>query len=173
MYKMIFELNSKLEQILCDGKKVWNHKSKTPYPLSLTYFKNRDSFTFNRKGDFLLITREKERWVIKGVKGPTHIQLYKKGSDGNEIKLTKNEYSVCITGNGSLKLKINADVECSKIRIRNKVFWEKNDYPRAIYLTQSRNILLEFKEYKIVFGRRAGIYFQMYSTRNKKAGKYP
>uniref|UniRef100_A0A3B0N7D4 Theileria-specific sub-telomeric protein, SVSP family, putative n=1 Tax=Theileria annulata TaxID=5874 RepID=A0A3B0N7D4_THEAN len=157
-----------LEAVRCDDSLVWKRGPSEPRPVSLAYHKTDCCFIFGYESEFVLIKWIKVKWSKKARKLPEYIKFYTIDSEGNDVELTPNDYTVEVNIKKNIRYKLN-DCKCNKIIVRNMVVWENkydNNYPTSVMYILSTNVLIFFNNVILSFGKRHGKYVLM-KTINK------
>uniref|UniRef100_A0A3B0MQG9 Theileria-specific sub-telomeric protein, SVSP family, putative n=1 Tax=Theileria annulata TaxID=5874 RepID=A0A3B0MQG9_THEAN len=172
-FKCDFKVN--LEGIVCDSHVIYEHSEGTPYCSTLTHSKRNDIFVINNLSIFILIKRTDDSWKTTVKELPSNIKLYGEDSEGSEIDLKREDYSVSFTSHGSFKYLISPDKRCTKIVVEGIVVWEKTEeygYPIAIYVTPRLDVLINFNGYNILLGRRSTRYKLVFKKNSTGKAKY-
>lgn len=166
--KVNYELKSELEQILCDGDLVYIYSDEDARSKSVTFYKLFFTFVIRLETEFIFIKNSLNKWVEYENITMYHFNFFSQNDEGKEILITPENYSVDLTGDGTLKYVFLPNVHCTRVEYYDMFSWKKSskdDYLLALCFTFKKNIILHFKEYFALYEiNDSGYYYSLRKT---------
>ncbi|XP_953543.1 Theileria-specific sub-telomeric protein, SVSP family member, putative [Theileria annulata] len=162
IFKVKYHVNANVEQVLCDGKIIYEHRPEKPYFQTLLYNKKNNAFVVTRPYGFLLIKNISGEWVTKrGRKIPEYIKFFRQGSVGREVEIHDRNYWIEFTSLEGFRFTFKKGVYCTKVQVANQVIWVKKfgeDHPFSVTFTAREKVIILFNGYIRIFSKGRGLY---------------
>ncbi|XP_955549.1 Theileria-specific sub-telomeric protein, SVSP family, putative [Theileria annulata] len=167
-FKSKFIIKGKLEEIFFEGETVWKHMDGNDYPSFVAYNKIIKKFLIFVGQRFFLSRKVNGTWKISSRKVPKYLRMFTKDDEGNDVKITDNQYDFEVTQRGEVIYKIVPGVKCNKIMINEKSIYINRfnkGFPLSVYLNLEGELIVEFKNCTILFKIIDGDYRPLITKR--------
>uniref|UniRef100_A0A3B0MEY0 Theileria-specific sub-telomeric protein, SVSP family, putative n=1 Tax=Theileria annulata TaxID=5874 RepID=A0A3B0MEY0_THEAN len=167
-FKSKFIIKGKLEEIFFEGETVWKHMDGNDYPSFVAYNKIIKKFLIFVGQRFFLSRKVSDTWKISSRKVPKYLRMFTKDDEGNDVKITDNQYDFEVTQRGEVIYKIVPGVKCNKIMINEKSIYINRfnkGFPLSVYLNLEGELIVEFKNCTILFKIIDGDYRPLITKR--------
>uniref|UniRef100_A0A3B0MXE9 Theileria-specific sub-telomeric protein, SVSP family, putative n=1 Tax=Theileria annulata TaxID=5874 RepID=A0A3B0MXE9_THEAN len=161
-----YKLYVEVELILCDDEVLFSHYYGKNYPLSMLHNRTTNTFVLDLYNVFMLVKNYKGKWIKRTRHVLNYVKLYTKDYYGNDVLITKKHFYLDLTEKCSFKYSLKTGARCCKVMVRDLLAWEKDpeeEFPLSISITRLMNVMVKFKNYIVVYGKRGGKYKLVYS----------